>query len=454
MPEDLGIFGIAAVSLAAMETFSQVGLQSAIIQKKGNGRSYLDVAWTFFLVRGIVLFFLAYLLAPCIASFFNSPEALSVIRILSLLAFITGVANPGIILLQKEMQFNQQVRYEMAGNLIEFALTISLTVILGSVWGLVYGAVGGGIIKVIVSYLVHPYRPQFSLKIGEVCELLSFGKWIGATGAMVFVITQGDDIFVGKVLGIAALGMYQVAYRIGNLHASEITRTISYVTLPAYCKLQDDISRLSQGFVRVLQMTLLLVNPLVISILMLAEPITLVLLGEKWKAIVLPLKILCIAAVFRSVSGSMGPVFLALKKAHVTTEGQTLRLGILVMSIYPLTLNFGMIGTCISVLLCNMSSFIFFSLMLYKNLKPQLSFPVREFALPGCSVLAMAGVILCIQMQFSLNSSVGIVITLITALGVYSLCVLTIDTLLKSGLRDILRGGHWSSQGPRTLEIR
>ena len=69
--------------------------------------------------------------------------------------------------------------------------------------------------------------------------------------------TFGNDFYVGKLFGIATLGIYQMAYNFSNLATTEITHVISRVTFPAYAKLQNDIPRLREAFLRILKVFLL-----------------------------------------------------------------------------------------------------------------------------------------------------------------------------------------------------
>ena len=46
-------------------------------------------------------------------------------------------------------------------------------------------------------------------------------------------LKEAANIFVGKLLGITALGFYQMAYRISNMPATEVTQIISEVMFPA-----------------------------------------------------------------------------------------------------------------------------------------------------------------------------------------------------------------------------
>lgn len=44
VPEDFGLLGIAMLAIATLETFSQTGVQVALIQKKEDVKLYLDTA--------------------------------------------------------------------------------------------------------------------------------------------------------------------------------------------------------------------------------------------------------------------------------------------------------------------------------------------------------------------------------------------------------------------------
>jgi O-antigen/teichoic acid export membrane protein len=149
-----------------------------------------------------------------------------------------------------------------------------------------------------MSYLIHPYRPRLSLARKELQELFGFGKWLLGSGVLVFLVTQGDDLFVGKVLGPAALGLYQMAYLISNLPATEISRTMAQVAFPAYSKLQDDLPKLKDSYLKALHLTAFFSIPLAMGIFVLAPDFTKVFMGEKWMPMVPAIKVLAFAGLY------------------------------------------------------------------------------------------------------------------------------------------------------------
>lgn len=354
-PEDFGLMGIALLSMATLETFSQTGFLEALIQKKENISSYLDSAWTILILRGFILFAILYLFAPFAASFFDIPEAKSIIKVIGLSVLFQAFTNIGVIYFKKDLQFNRHFIYQFAGTLADFIVAISAVLIFKNVWALVLGLLAGNAVKCIVSYLIHPYRPRLSRDLSKVKELFIFGKWVLGSSILMFLITQGDDIFVGKLLGVATLGFYQMAYKISNMPATEITHVISLVTFPAYSKLQNDIPKLREGYLKVLQVTAFLSFPIAGLIFVLAPDFTKIFLGEKWLPMVPAMQTLVFWGLIRSLGATTGPIIYATGRPKLLTKYQLFQIIILITLIYPLTISWEILGTSLAVVFASIS---------------------------------------------------------------------------------------------------
>ena len=236
LPEDFGLLGIALLTVGIVETFSSTGFKSALIQKKESIAEYLDTAWTATAFRGIFLSVLLFTTAPFVAEFFQTPEAVPVIQVIAATVLMNGFRNIGMVYFERDLIFHKQFIYEIAANLINLIVSIILAFHLRSVWALVWGGLSADIFKLFFSYVIHPYVPKFRIELEKVIDLFRFGKWVFLSGILVFLITQGDDLFVAKFLGISALAYYQMAFMVSNLPTTEISHVISNVTFPAYSK--------------------------------------------------------------------------------------------------------------------------------------------------------------------------------------------------------------------------
>ncbi len=348
-PADFGLFGIALLAMSALETFSQTGFNAALIQKQGDTKSYLDTAWTIQAIRGIVLALILLVIAPYVAAFFDAPAAKPILQVIGVSVLFQGFTSIGVMYFQKELEFHKQFVYVLSGTLADISVAISAAFLLRSVWALVLGLLAGNLVRMAVSYLIHPFRPRPRLNQKQFKELFGFGKWVLGSSILVFLITQGDDIFVGKLLGVTALGFYQLAYRLSNMPATEITHVISQVTFPAYSKLQDNLPRLREAYLKVLQITVFLSFPIAGLIFVLAPDFTKIFLGQKWMPMVPAMQALAFWGLIRAVGATTGPVFYSVGKPRIATKIQFIELILLVILIYPLTAQYDILGTSLAI---------------------------------------------------------------------------------------------------------
>ena len=361
-PSDFGLFGIAVLAINMMETFSDIGIGQALIQKRGDIKNYLDTAWTVQVLRSITIFALLYLAAPSVSRFFQSPQALNIIRAVAFIELFTGFGNIGTVYFQKELRFDKRFTLGVTSLVANISISLTLAFLLKSVWALVYGSLAGAFVTMVMSYVLQPYRPKLRLDLIKLKELLNFGKWLFGSSILVFLVTQGDDAFVGKILGVTTLGFYQMAYRLSNAPATEITNVISMVTFPAYSKMQENISRIRDAYLNVLQVTLFLSIPMAGLIFVLAPDFTRIFLGDKWMPMVPAMQVLAIAGLLLSIEATMAPIFLATGRPRIGTFWQSIRLIVLVLCIYPLSMQWGIAGTslavCMSIAVCTFGSLL------------------------------------------------------------------------------------------------
>ncbi len=348
-PHDFGLLGIAMLTMSTLDSFSQTGFRTALIQKKEEIKTYLDSAWTVGIVRGIILFAILFFLAPYAAVFFNTPQAKLIIQVVGFSFLLHAFTNIGVVHFQKELEFSKLFIYRLSGILVDFIVAVSAAFILKSVWALVFGLLAGNIVRLFLSYIIHPHKPHISFDIDKLKELFGFGKWVLVSSVLVFLITQGDDAFVGKFLSVTMLGFYQMAYRIANIPATEITHVISQVTFPAYSKLQDNIPNLREAYLKTLQVTTFLSIPITGLIFVLAPDFTMIFLGEKWMPIVPAMQVLVIAGLIRSIAATTSTVLYAVGKPGIDTKLQIISLFVLSSLIYPLTVKWGIFGSSLAV---------------------------------------------------------------------------------------------------------
>lgn len=354
-PSDFGLMGIALLSIAAFRRFSNLGLDSALIQRaESDVDKYLNTTWIMKISRGVAISIVAFLLAPYVAQLFDAPPATNIIRVIALSPILLSLQNPGMIYFRKELEFQKQFLYKVSSSLISVIIATSFALLYQNVWALVVGYIAGDIVKVFTSYFLHEYRPWFEFEIDIAKQLYSYGKWLTASSIVLFLVTQGDDAFVGWSLGATALGFYQLAYRFANAPASEITGVISSVVFPTYSKLQQDESQLQTGFLKTITLITVLSFPISAGLIVVTPLFVPIFLGSKWAPIIVPMQILGIFGASLSIGSATGPLYQAIGKPDIDTKLATAHVILLAPTIYFATTRWGLVGTAISVVVVHL----------------------------------------------------------------------------------------------------
>jgi len=422
LPEDFGLLGLALISLSFIETFSQTGFQAALIQKTGEITSYLDTVWTISVIRGLLLSTILFFAAPFAAAFFCNSDAVWVIRAVGVTAAITGLSNPGVVNLQRELKFRRIFTYDFVCTLVEFAAACVLIFWFRDVWALVGGLLFGNFARTVLSYVIHPYKPKFYLDLDKFHNLFKFGIWILVSSVVVFLSGQGDDIVVGRVLGVSALGFYQMAYRLANLTATEVTHTVSKVSFPSYSILKGERERLKKAYLRVLKFNSMLSFPLASGIVVIAPEFTRTILGEKWLPMVPAMQVLAIFGLLRSIGATIGPLLIAIGKPRTDAIMQAIQLLIMAILIYPFSRSFGIFGTSIAVTI-PAAIMIFFGLAVSAhNIGEKLSRVIRTMNLPVIFTVIMTTALIPLKLALDgkVPSFLFLIIILLSGIFLYS----------------------------------
>ncbi|WP_241768275.1 lipopolysaccharide biosynthesis protein [Haloferax sp. ATB1] len=344
-PEAFGLLGVALLVLGALQQFSNLGFDSALVQHESdNIDEYLNTLWLMKIARGAVIATITIASGPLLAQAFGEPEAAGIIQVIGFSPLLLGIQNPAIVYFQKDLHFHKEFIYKVGGRTIDILVAVATALVYQSVWALLAGLLAGRVVMVILSYAIHDYRPGIEFNREYAGEMFEFGKWMFASGILVFLYGQGDDVFIGWFFSASALGLYQLAYRFSNAPATEVTQVISRVAFPAFSKVQNDTAQLREGYFRVLHLTTIAGFPMAAGVIAIAPQFVLAVLGEQWEAAIPVMQALAFWGAIRSFGASTGALFKAVGRPEIGTKIQALKVAILVVVIYPAATEFGLLG--------------------------------------------------------------------------------------------------------------
>jgi PST family polysaccharide transporter/lipopolysaccharide exporter len=428
--------GIALVVISGLNRFSRLGLNEALIYNQhANVDRYLDTTWVMQIVRGIAIAAVVFLSAPFVADFFGEPRVTDLLKVLAVSPLVLGFHNPGAVYFDKNLEFHKKFAYRMSASAADFTLAVGYGLVYQNVWALVIGSVASSLTRVVASYGLHPYRPSLVFDVSKAKEMLSYGKWITVNTALGFVLTEGDDIIVGRLLGATALGYYKLAYRIGRVPTSEMSAVINDVVFAAYSKLQNDSAALRDAVLRTIQFVSFVSFPATVGLIIVAPLLIEVVLGEQWLRIVPVVRLLALDGLSRSITSILRRVWNAVGYPDYGTKISGVRLLIIGALIFPAIEWYGLEGVAI-VLVVGRVAVMPVGLYLTRSLiqlRYWQFFGEIKYAL--ATSLAMGATILLAQEVIRFQSSlVELVFTIGLGVITYSVLTLVADGIFEWGI--------------------
>ncbi|HNS02907.1 MAG TPA: lipopolysaccharide biosynthesis protein [Anaerolineae bacterium] len=343
-PEYFGLLAIANLAIQSLVFFQELGFSSALIYRQKDVEAAANTAHWTIVTSSALLYLVAFLAAPLVAKFFHSPETMAVLRVLALTMVINSFSRVPYTLLTKELDFRKKVLPELTASLIGNLAALLLAWLGWRVWALVAGELLSALLVTLLVYLVSSWRPRFQFVRSIFRDLFGYGKHIAVSQVLIFGITNIDDMFVGRMLGQAALGQYGLAYKISNTPATNITRVVNRVTFPAYSLLQANQERLRSAFFRQVRFVGALAMPIGVATVVFAHDFVYAVLNESWAPAIAPMQLLAIYGVIRSVAANMGVIFQAGGKPQWLTGIATWRLVTMALLLYPFISRGGLVG--------------------------------------------------------------------------------------------------------------
>jgi O-antigen/teichoic acid export membrane protein len=216
--------------------------------------------------------------------------------------------------------------------------------------GIVIGLITGVFVETVLSYFVVSPRPRFQIEKDYISKIFHRGKWITASTVFDYLFHNADNIVVGRLLGAASLGVYQLAYSIAVMPLSEVGKVFLHVVMPILVKIANDSSRLKSAFLKtVLSIGIITLIP---SLVIFFFPQIFVwILGEKWSSLTSVLPVLAALGFVKSLSAAPYTLFLSSKKQEYTTVVTLITILGLVIPILPLVQLYGLFGAGLSALI-------------------------------------------------------------------------------------------------------
>jgi O-antigen/teichoic acid export membrane protein len=316
-PSDFGLIAMVTVFSSFVAIFSSFGLTSAIVQKKEISDDALSSTFWINLGLGALLTIAFAASAPLIAAFYSEPRLTPLVVFISTTFFIASFGNVQTALLTKSMNFKALAVISICAVGISGPISILLAFSGYGVWSLAWLTVLSAFVTVVFTWIYSRWVPHFSLGLQHVKGLLGFGANLTGFSLVNYFARNADNLLIGRFLGPAPLGFYNLAYNVLLFPLSNISGVIGSVMFPALSIIQRDKQKVREAYVTANRYIAAAAFPLMIWVLVTAPQLIRVVFGPKWVSAIVLVQILAIASIEQSIGTNVGWIFLSQGRTDV-----------------------------------------------------------------------------------------------------------------------------------------
>lgn len=343
LPENFGLVALATLTMDYLAIISDLGFSAALIQKKDKVIESANIAFVINFLANALLSLIIFIVAPYAALFFNEPELTSVLRWLGLTFILKSVGTVHNVLLERDLNFKKKLVPDLSSAIIKAVVSIVLAWLGLGVWALVIGQLVGVVATSIILWILLPWRPKFEWDTKVAKELFGYGLSIMGVSILSAWEDGFDYLIIGRIFNTTALGIYTIAYRLPETLILNTMWVMTSVLFPTFSALQHDKDSLRKGFLSTVRYVEILVTPLCIGMVVVADPLIRVAFGEQWIEAIPILQVISIYTLVISIGFHAGDVYKAIGRPDII-----LKISILLFPVRLILLwigaQFGLIG--------------------------------------------------------------------------------------------------------------
>ena len=297
-PEDFGIVGMTAIFIAIANSVVESGFGSALIQKKEKTEADYSTCFYFNIIVGVALYGLLWVAAPWIATFYRTPILTDVVRVLGLSFIINSLSISQTARMTSELRFRQMSVVTIVAQLATGGLGLVMALSGWGVWSLVFQQVASCALRLVGMEVCLRWFPRLVFSRESFRHLFGFGSKILCSSIINTVYNNLYTLVIGRAFSASDVGYFNRANQTAQLPTLSISQVVMKVAYPLMAQVQDDEERLRAAYMKFLRLQLFALFPILLGLAALAEPLVLVLLGEKWLPAVPLIQVLCLGSLF------------------------------------------------------------------------------------------------------------------------------------------------------------
>lgn len=293
LPEDYGTIALITIVINVANVFVQSGFNTALIQKKDANSIDFSSVFYFTVVFSSFIYLILYIFSPVISEFYGIPSLTGMFRVVGLTLIFGSINSIQNAVIAKNMIFKKLFISSLGATLISGSLGIISAILGFGVWALVIQQLTNQISISIILWFTVKWRPTKEFSLRRLKSLFDYGWKILVSSLIDTLYANLRGLFIGKTYTTQELGFYTRGDQFPALIVTNINGSIQSVMLPVLSKEQDNKENIKKLVRRSILTSSYLIFPMMVGLAVIAEPLVVLLLTEKWLPSVVFIQIAC-----------------------------------------------------------------------------------------------------------------------------------------------------------------
>jgi O-antigen/teichoic acid export membrane protein len=297
-PDDFGLLGMIMIFATLSYVLVESGFSAALIRKEDANETDYNSVFYVNLAISISLFVLLFFTIPYFAAFFKQPALVSTARITFIAVIFNAFYLVPYVQVNRAMDFKTLAKVNLFATIISGTIGIVLAFYNYGVWALVYQQISYQFFRGIGFYALVRWLPSFTFSFSSIQQLWKFSMHILGSSLLTIGFNNLYTFLLSRFYPIKQVGFYTQASKMSETANFTFQAILSSSTYNLFTQIQADKERLLRVYRQLVQHISLVVIPVSLVLVVVADPLFYVLFSEKWLPAVPYFQLLCLANVF------------------------------------------------------------------------------------------------------------------------------------------------------------
>lgn len=316
-PTDFGAMGLAAAIVDLLTVLARWGQVEGLLQKGADDQRIRSTSFWLLVAIGLGNVAVIVLLAMPIAWMTGAMVVAPVMLLLAAVPLIGCLGQVNEAILRHEMRYRGIAVRNVVATLAGASVAAVLATLDFGVYALAAQKLVFTIVYTLSVMVARPWMPSFTFMRDEARRLLGIGFDVTVNNTLQMANGRIVDLSIGFFLGVIALGMTRVAWRLYDFALQLIIAPLSSVSYSLFARVRHDADALRRSYLQYVELITLIAAPIFAGVSLVARDAIVLLAGEQWEQSASVLAFLSISVLASCMSMIFTPVMVATERTAI-----------------------------------------------------------------------------------------------------------------------------------------